>query len=90
MGATFDPVLAEEWGTAMGLEFWGKGSNIQEGPGEGVLHALSEAPGLQGLDLAPGRVENLPADVLAAQASTSRASQKTVGPSSVSARHSLH
>ena len=33
MGATFDPVLAEEWGTAMGEEFWAKGTNIQEGPG---------------------------------------------------------
>ena len=31
--ATFDPELCEEWGTAMGEEFWNKGSNIQEGPG---------------------------------------------------------
>ena len=27
--ATFDPELCEEWGTAMGEEFWNKGSNIQ-------------------------------------------------------------
>ena len=31
--ATFDPELCEEWGTAMGEEFWNKGTNIQEGPG---------------------------------------------------------
>ena len=29
MGATFDPALAREWGSAMGAEFWAKGSNIQ-------------------------------------------------------------
>ena len=33
MASTFDPELALEWGTAMGEEFWGKGTNIQEGPG---------------------------------------------------------
>lgn len=33
MGATFDPELANEWGAAMGKEFWDKGTNIQEGPG---------------------------------------------------------
>ena len=33
MAATWDPTLALEWGTAMGLEFWQKGANIQEGPG---------------------------------------------------------
>lgn len=31
MAASFDPALALEWGTAMGEEFWGKGTNIQEG-----------------------------------------------------------
>ena len=30
MGATFDPELAGQWGLAMGLEFWTKGTNIQE------------------------------------------------------------
>lgn len=34
--ATFDPDLAERWGTAMGEEFWHKGTNIQEGPGAGI------------------------------------------------------
>ena len=33
MAAAFDPELALEWGTAMGEEFWAKGTNIQEGPG---------------------------------------------------------
>jgi len=33
MAASFDPVLAGEWGDAMGDEFWSKGTNIQEGPG---------------------------------------------------------
>ena len=33
MAASFDPVLAGEWGSAMGDEFWNKGTNIQEGPG---------------------------------------------------------
>ena len=33
MAASWDPDLAMEWGTAMGEEFWGKGTNIQEGPG---------------------------------------------------------
>lgn len=36
MAATFDPTLALRWGTAMGEEFWGKGTNIQEGPGVNV------------------------------------------------------
>jgi len=36
MGATWDPTLALQWGTAMGEEFWGKGTNIQEGPGVNV------------------------------------------------------
>jgi beta-glucosidase len=39
MAATWDPTLALEWGTAMGLEFWNKGANIQEGPGINVLRA---------------------------------------------------
>jgi len=34
--ATFDPDLIEAWGVAMGEEFWGKGTNIQEGPGVNV------------------------------------------------------
>ena len=33
MAASFDPALALEWGTAMGEEFYNKGTNIQEGPG---------------------------------------------------------
>ena len=33
MAASFDPSLANEWGEAMGMEFWAKGTNIQEGPG---------------------------------------------------------
>ena len=36
MAASFDPELAERWGQAMGLEFWSKGTNIQEGPGVNV------------------------------------------------------
>jgi beta-glucosidase len=34
--ASFDPDLIERWGIAMGEEFWGKGTNIQEGPGVNV------------------------------------------------------
>lgn len=33
MAASFDPSLALEWGSAMGEEFYNKGTNIQEGPG---------------------------------------------------------
>jgi len=40
MGATFDPTLANEWGTAMGEEFWNKGTNIQEGPGLNVARIM--------------------------------------------------
>ena len=40
MGATFDPKLALEWGTAMGEEFWGKGTNIQEGPGINIARVM--------------------------------------------------
>jgi len=36
MAATWDPELAGLFGTAMGEEFWGKGTNIQEGPGVNV------------------------------------------------------
>ena len=36
MAASFDPELASEWGTAMGEEFWSKGTNIQEGPGVNI------------------------------------------------------
>jgi len=36
MGATFSPELTGEWGEAMGEEFWGKGTNIQEGPGVNI------------------------------------------------------
>ena len=36
MAASFDPGLAGEWGEAMGLEFWSKGTNIQEGPGVNI------------------------------------------------------
>lgn len=34
--ATWDPELIFRWGTAMGEEFWSKGTNIQEGPGVNV------------------------------------------------------
>ena len=40
MASTFDPQLAEEWGTAMGEEFWGKGTNIQEGPGINIARIM--------------------------------------------------
>ena len=40
IGATFDPVLAREWGRAMGEEFWGKGANIQEGPGINIARIM--------------------------------------------------
>ncbi len=36
MAATWDPDLALAWGTAMGEEFWAKGTNMQEGPGVNV------------------------------------------------------
>ena len=36
MAATFDPELVGDWGTAMGEEWWGKGTNIFEGPGVNV------------------------------------------------------
>lgn len=34
--ASWNPDLIESWGVAMGEEFWGKGTNIQEGPGVNV------------------------------------------------------
>lgn len=40
MGSSFDPALALEWGTAMGEEFWGKGTNIQEGPGINIARVM--------------------------------------------------
>jgi len=40
IAATFSPELALEWGTAMGDEFWGKGTNIQEGPGVNVARVM--------------------------------------------------
>lgn len=36
MAATFDPKLSALWGTAMGEEWWAKGTNIYEGPGVNV------------------------------------------------------
>ena len=36
MAATFDPELVGAWGTAMGEEWYGKGTNIFEGPGVNV------------------------------------------------------
>jgi len=41
MGSTFDPALALEWGDAMGSEFWGKGTNIQEGPGINIARVMT-------------------------------------------------
>lgn len=40
MAATFDASLAGEWGVAMGEEFWGKGTNIQEGPGINIARNM--------------------------------------------------
>ena len=40
VASTFDPDLAYEWGTMMGEEFWGKGTNIQEGPGVNVARIM--------------------------------------------------
>eukprot|EP00935_MAST-01C_sp_MAST-1C-sp1_P000813 g813.t1 len=37
MAATWDPELASLWGTAMGEEWWGKGTNFFEGPGLNVM-----------------------------------------------------
>jgi beta-glucosidase len=37
MAATFDPALAKEFGVAMGVEWWDKGTNILEGPGINVM-----------------------------------------------------
>ena len=33
IGATFDEQAALEWGASMGEEFYGKGANVQLGPG---------------------------------------------------------
>lgn len=33
VGATFDVDMASAWATAMGKEFYGKGANVQLGPG---------------------------------------------------------
>lgn len=33
MGASWDPEAVEKWGSAMGKEFFGKGANVQLGPG---------------------------------------------------------
>uniref|UniRef100_A0A7S1CC37 Probable beta-glucosidase G n=1 Tax=Bicosoecida sp. CB-2014 TaxID=1486930 RepID=A0A7S1CC37_9STRA len=33
IGASFDVDAASKWGTAMGVEFYGKGANVQLGPG---------------------------------------------------------
>lgn len=49
MAASFDPDLALRWGTAMGEEFWGKGTNIQEVRGweGGACFILLEPPDAQ-------------------------------------------
>ena len=36
VGATWDVELVYAWGAAMGAEFWGKGANVQLGPGVNV------------------------------------------------------
>lgn len=36
MAATWDVEIAERWGNAMGIEFRGKGANVQLGPGMNV------------------------------------------------------
>ncbi len=36
VGATWDAALVRAWGVAMGAEFWGKGANVQLGPGVNV------------------------------------------------------
>jgi beta-glucosidase len=33
VAATWDSILCEKWGVAMGEEFYGKGANVQLGPG---------------------------------------------------------
>lgn len=47
MAASWDPDLAEAFGTAMGEEWWGKGTNIFEGPGVNVVRAVRGSPWLQ-------------------------------------------
>jgi len=37
LAATFDPALARDFGVAMGEEWWGKGTNILEGPGINLM-----------------------------------------------------
>jgi beta-glucosidase len=37
IAATFDPALAHAFGVAMGEEWWGKGTNILEGPGVNLM-----------------------------------------------------
>ena len=74
MAATFDPDLALEWGQAMGLEFWSKGTNIQEGPGVNVAriqhngrnfeYASGEDPVL-GAALLPRIVQGINENVMA-------------------------
>ena len=46
MAASWDPDLAEAFGTAMGEEWWGKGTNIFEGPGVNVVRAMRGSPWL--------------------------------------------
>ncbi len=41
IGATWDRELAYSWGEAMGKEFYGKGSNVQLGPGLNVAVRVS-------------------------------------------------
>lgn len=36
VAASWDPEVASEWGVVMGKEFYGKGSNVQLGPGLNV------------------------------------------------------
>ena len=74
MAATFDPDLAFRWGVAMGEEFWGKGTNIQEGPGVNVArvqhngrnfeYASGEDPVL-GSALLPRIVDGIQTNVMA-------------------------
>ncbi len=36
VGASWDDAVAELWGSAMGVEFYNKGANVQLGPGVNV------------------------------------------------------
>ena len=82
MGSTFDPELAAEWGTAMGEEFWGKGTNIQEGPGINIARVMKNGRNFEyvsGEDPALGSVMVVPI-VLGIQKNVMSISKHCPGP----------